>query len=548
MKTKGCKNSKKSKKEENLIIDHIIDFGKKDNNTEVFCGYLELEYRKSENCNTFFGENFIKNNNDKCIIEINDNYMSIKEFLNAYDCKNIPLNLKILLKSTITDLSYMFYNCISLKKINIFFIDSKYNNITNMSYMFYNCESLIELPRMILVNFPKVTNIDYMFYNCKALIKFPDVNNLKLDKKTTSTNIFNNCRDIYDLCLLIFLLKLNIDINDILSSDFPTIIKDNYDKIITYLQNQNIDVLWKFLIPRPLHQYGKDIFETKNTILKNKEKGYLNAMLNGWNYIIENKTNNKIDKDMYEKLHDIAIKDVKRLKKNANKFRVNRGKLFLKSNFDNFDILNNERNTLIKNLWGDNSFLNYKFYNKTKMCYCIFSSFEKSKSYNVFKKSNFKEYSECVLQMYLNTYYQKKDELEECKYIEYLKNKTNFANINIVEINNKYDILTTTNKIRKCKINKNFTKSLLTKNSSYYDKLIEIIVTTCKLIMESYFFYDGNKRTLSLLLNMMLFENKIFPTIIEDPLIFIKNTIPEIVNKLKEGQIYVIKTLFNIQN
>ena len=540
------KTNKKEKKINNLIIDHVIDFGEVNKNTENFCGYLELEYIKSENCNTFFGDNFINNNEDKCIIEVNDKYISIKEFLNKYNCKNIPLNLKILLKSTITDLSYMFYNCTSLKKINMFFIDNKYNNITNMSYMFYNCESLIELPQLTLINFSKITNISYMFFNCKSLTKFPDIQKLELNKNIITTNIFNNCKNIDDLYFFIFLLNLNIKIDDILNSNFETIVKNNYDKIILYLKTLHIEDLWKFLIPRPLHKYGKDVFEIKNDILKNKEKGYLNAMLNGWEYILENKNYDKIDKNTYEELHNITTENVKRLKKNAKKFRVNKSKLFLVSNFENFEILNNERNFLLKNTWGDKFFINYKFYNKSKMCFSIFNNFEKSEFYKNFKKNNLKNYSEYILQLYFNIYYKKKDELEECEYIEYFKNKNNFNNSEILQVNDKYNILTTTNKIRKCKINKKFTKSLLAKNASYYDKLLEIIVTTCKLIMESHFFYDGNKRTISLLLNMMLIENKIFPTILEDPLILIKNTIPEIINKIKDGQYYVIKSLFNI--
>ena len=424
----------------------------------------------------------------------------------------------------------------------MFFLDNNYNNITNMSYMFYNCESLIELPDLTLIDFSKITNMDYMFYNCKSLTKFPDIYKLNFNEKLSTKNIFNNCNNIDDLYFIIFLQKLNININDILSSDFKTIVKDNYDKIISYLKKLNIDEIWKFLIPRQLHIYGKDIFEKKNIILKNKEKGYLSAMYNGFKYILENNFE-KVDKNIYTQLHNIAINNVKRLKKHANEFRVNKSKIFLVDNFDNYDKLNKERDILIKNLWGDKYFINYKFYNNNKKCYCIFTNLEKSEIYKNIKKSNIKNYSEYIIQYYLDTYYKKKDELIECKYIEDFKNKK----IKIDdEINNKYDILTSTNKIRKCKVNKKYTLSLLSDKSSCYDKMLEIIVTTCKLIMESHLFYDGNKRTISLLLNLLLIENKIFPTILEDPLILVKNTIPEIISKLKEGQYYVIKSILSL--
>ena len=526
-------------KSENNILTHTLNFGIDNNNNENFSGYIELEYRKSENCNTFLGDKFIENNKDKCIIEINDKYISINEFLNTYNSKNIPLNLKILFKSTINDLSYMFYNCTSLKKINMFFLDSAYDNITDLSYMFYNCGSLIEIPDLSIIDFSKMKNIDYMFYNCKSLTKFPDIYKFNFNENISSKNIFNNCKNIDDLFLTIFLQKLNINISDIINSNFKTIIKENYDKIITYLKSLHIEQIWKFLIPRQLHKYGKDIFEKKNDILKNKEKGYLQSMYNGWKYIFEIKNDVKIDKNIYEELHNIVIKNVKKLKKNATKYRVNKSKIFLTSNFDNYDKLNKERDILIKNLWGDKYYINYKFYNNKKKCFSIFTNFEKSEAYRKIKKNDITNYSEIILQLIINTYYQKKDELIECKYIEDFKQNININD----EINNKYNILTSTNKLRKCKKNKIYTRSLLSDKSSYEDKLLEIIVTTCKLIMESYIFYDGNKRTISLLLNILLKENKMLPTILEDPLILLKNTIPEIINKIKEGQYYSIKSL-----
>ena len=83
---------------------------------------ISIKYliKKDDEKINIFGENFVKNNKDKCkYIYENKEYELTKEFdLTNYNKSNEILEIKL------TDI----------------------NNITNMSYLFYDCESLIEVP------------------------------------------------------------------------------------------------------------------------------------------------------------------------------------------------------------------------------------------------------------------------------------------------------------------------------------------------------------------------------------------------------------------
>jgi len=63
------------------------------------------------------------------------------------------------------NMSYMFYNCSSLKEINLSSFNT--NQVTNMASMFYNCSSLKEI-NLSSFNTNQVTDMSYMFNNCSS--------------------------------------------------------------------------------------------------------------------------------------------------------------------------------------------------------------------------------------------------------------------------------------------------------------------------------------------------------------------------------------------
>ena len=58
--------------------------------------------------------------------------------------KNKNITIKLIEKTKIIDMSYMFHECESLLSIDNF-SKWKTNNIINLSYMFYGCSSLSDI-------------------------------------------------------------------------------------------------------------------------------------------------------------------------------------------------------------------------------------------------------------------------------------------------------------------------------------------------------------------------------------------------------------------
>lgn len=76
------------------------------------------------------------------------------------------IDLSKLCTSSVTDMSYMFYNCSYAPNLGVSHFNT--SNVTNMDRMFYNCSSVSKLD---LSNFDtsNVTNMNYMFGGCSSL-------------------------------------------------------------------------------------------------------------------------------------------------------------------------------------------------------------------------------------------------------------------------------------------------------------------------------------------------------------------------------------------
>ena len=95
----------------------------------------------------------------------------------------------------ITNMSYMFSNCNSLKALDLKNFDT--SQATNMSRMFSNCTSLEMLD---LKNFDtsQATNMSYMFSNCNSL-KVLDLKNFNTSQATNMSGMFSECRNLVEL-------------------------------------------------------------------------------------------------------------------------------------------------------------------------------------------------------------------------------------------------------------------------------------------------------------------------------------------------------------
>ena len=144
-----------------LIVFPIIEFQnikiKKDSIQEIF-NSMTIIYKIDSNNNFYnklrlFGEEFVKNNKDNCIIIIDGKTQELSEHININEKMRKIGNLEIKLKEnkTITNMSHMF--CRGIKEDDRMLLwqipdISKWNtkNVTDMSYLFCCCENSESLP------------------------------------------------------------------------------------------------------------------------------------------------------------------------------------------------------------------------------------------------------------------------------------------------------------------------------------------------------------------------------------------------------------------
>ena len=100
---------------------------------EITIIYNIKKSQRKEGKIRIFGENFVKNNKNKCKIKIEEKEYELMEEFNIKNEERIKIKLIEIYK--ITDMSYMFYRCSSLSNLPDI---SKWNtnNVTNMSFMF----------------------------------------------------------------------------------------------------------------------------------------------------------------------------------------------------------------------------------------------------------------------------------------------------------------------------------------------------------------------------------------------------------------------------
>ena len=120
------------------------------------------------------GQNFVKNNKNKCKMIINKKESELMEEFNINNEKIIEI--KLIKIAIITDMSYMFYGCSSLSSLSDI---SKWNtnNVTNMNSMFHGCSSLSYLPdiRYYIIKSGEVYKKNRIFYECFSLINLRDI-------------------------------------------------------------------------------------------------------------------------------------------------------------------------------------------------------------------------------------------------------------------------------------------------------------------------------------------------------------------------------------
>ena len=103
--------------------------------------------------------------------------------INKFDTKNV------------TDMSCMFSGCKALTQLDVTKFDTK--NVTNMSWMFGGCEALTQLD-VTKFDTRNVTNMYGMFYSCSALTQL-DVTKFDTKNVTDMSCMFDECATLTQL-------------------------------------------------------------------------------------------------------------------------------------------------------------------------------------------------------------------------------------------------------------------------------------------------------------------------------------------------------------
>ena len=134
--------------------------------------------------------------------KLNDFYSDISLKGLFQNCRNIkhvgiPFNFGLY---DITDLSYMFYGCSSLKSVDLGSLQT--SSVVDTSYMFHGCSSLsfINVENFDTKN---VTNMKFMFNGCSAL-SYLDLKTFDTQNVTDMSCMFSSCHDITILDLSSF--------------------------------------------------------------------------------------------------------------------------------------------------------------------------------------------------------------------------------------------------------------------------------------------------------------------------------------------------------
>lgn len=253
------------------------------------------------------------------------------------------------------------------------------------------------------------------------------------------------------------------------------------------------NIKWKMVIDARFHntEQGKLIFDNggknKEGNSASEEKGYLSAMTNAWDYMINTvKNNRKLNADLYKEFHDLAVTNVSLdVKQDKTMWRFNNGHEVYFWLIDNCNFNANGLREFVlksKSAWKFEQELNSCRIESGKFYGGNFKSSEDSK---LFVNDVFKEY------------YEKLEKLKDENKVE---------------------------------------GSYISETSSLEDKKLEIIIRTCQVLDQAHVFWDGNIRTaVFITMNKMLIENDLNPTCMYNPNILDCTDITTLMEQVKIG-------------
>ena len=177
-------------------------FGKDFQKSEKDKNIIILKYYKKENKNNIilFSKKFAKNYKNNFIMFINNQKYEVCYQLDTSKINiiNSILEVKLKIVYELTNLEGMFEDS-DLESISGFSALNAYN-ITNISYMFSNCLYLKTLSDFGRLNTSNVEKMNHLFYNCKSLESLPEnISEWDTSKATHMNHMFSGCENLKSL-------------------------------------------------------------------------------------------------------------------------------------------------------------------------------------------------------------------------------------------------------------------------------------------------------------------------------------------------------------
>jgi len=196
------KTSKNTKEKEGNNIDN--------NDLTIYKIYIELIYKikKKDKEVKLFGINFVKINAEiDCGIYFDNQKIKLQEKFQINEYQLNEFKIIFFAINDIISAQYMFHNCFSLLSFKIRKWES---HLPDLSFMFYGCEKLKILSNISKINTENLTNISYMFSYCISL-KTIDISGFNLTKVIKMGYLFNSCKSLKEIKGIENLVNENVE-------------------------------------------------------------------------------------------------------------------------------------------------------------------------------------------------------------------------------------------------------------------------------------------------------------------------------------------------
>ena len=155
-----------------------------------------IYYTQKEDIYNIFGEKFVENNKKNIELIINDENKT--HLIDKALLKKGENIIKLIIINKINNLSYMFYNCSTLKSVKeLKYLDTR--DIVNTSYMFFKCSLLKNISALKNWDMSNCHDLSNMFSFCENLIDIKPLENWNVSNSFNFSGMFNGCSLLKDL-------------------------------------------------------------------------------------------------------------------------------------------------------------------------------------------------------------------------------------------------------------------------------------------------------------------------------------------------------------